>query len=358
MLILIIAFISAFIIASISIPAIIKLARIKHLYDEPSEIKKHAAKIPTLGGIAIFAGIIIATSFFLDLTQDFIHYGALISAMVILFFTGIKDDIIPLSPSKKFLAQLLAVSIIIFKGDIRLTSLYGFLGIYDIHYNFSVLISLLTIIFIINAFNLLDGINGLAGGIACIACFTFGVWFYQHNHINLALFAFSTCGALIGFLRYNLINVKIFMGDTGSLIIGFVSAIFAIKFIELNKFSATEVLLREKAPIFAIVVLILPLFDAFRLFTIRILKGKSPFEGDRNHLHHYLVDIGLTHFQASILMYITNLFFIGLGLILLNVKPLYFLLIIFTAALVLSQTLFLIKTKIYTLRHAKAINKS
>lgn len=305
--IFIITFIASLFIALASIPPIIKVAEQKHLYDEPDELRKiHIRKVPTLGGIAIFAGTVISATFFAHQSKN-LDLGTFLSAITILFFTGIKDDIIPLTPYKKFLAQMLSVCIVVFGGDVQLSSLYGFFFTYDAPPLVLYAATIFTMIVIINAFNLIDGINGLAGGIACIVISTFGIWFFRHGEESLAIWAIATCGATLGFLRYNFTG-RIFMGDTGSLILGFISAVFAIKFIEMNK---TEVsFVGGKAPLFAIAVLIIPLFDTLRVFIVRAAQGKSPFSGDRNHLHHLLLDVGCSHLQASFILYALNIFVI------------------------------------------------
>jgi UDP-N-acetylmuramyl pentapeptide phosphotransferase/UDP-N-acetylglucosamine-1-phosphate transferase len=340
MYILIATFIVALIISWISIPSIIKVAQEKHLFDEPNERKTHLAKVPTLGGIAIFAGTIIALSLFLEEEQG-VRWGVIFAAMVILFFTGVKDDLIPLSPYKKMLAQVLASALVVMGGGVHLSSFCGLLGIYELPVGLGFALSVFTLIVIINAFNLLDGINGLSGGIATIAALVFGIWFYQHGYNNMAVLGFATAGALVGFLRYNLLSGRIFMGDTGSLIVGFICAIMAIRFIELNKYSTFFE--GGKAPVFAITVLILPLFDTFRVFVVRLLKGRSPFSGDRNHLHHALIDLGLKHAQASVLMYGIQLFFVALAWLLCRFNPYLALFVTLGLMLLLSQVPFWIK---------------
>ncbi|KOY85134.1 hypothetical protein AD998_02280 [bacterium 336/3] len=342
--ILVATFLVALIIAWISIPVIIKVAEQKHLYDEPDEARKsHLSKIPTLGGIAIYAGTVISASFFAHQSRH-LDLGAFLSAMTILFFTGIKDDIIPLPPYKKFLAQLLATSIIVFWGEVQLSSYYGFLSIYETSPIWLNLATIFTVIVIINAFNLIDGVNGLAGGIGFIVLATFGVWFYMHQEESLAIWAFATCGAVLGFLRYNLlVNAKIFMGDTGSLILGFISAVFAIQFIEMNK---TELSFSGgKAPIFAIAVLIIPLFDTIRVFTIRLANKRSPFSGDRNHLHHLLLDVGFNHIQTSFILYGMCIGSILIGYYLRFLPAYGYLGVIITFVLVFTQIIILFKKK-------------
>jgi len=337
------ASITAFLITYISVPAIIKLSDEKGLYDEPDGSRKdHKHQIPALGGIAIFGGFVITSTFFLDFGKN-PELGYAFSAITILFFTGLKDDIIPLTPKKKFIAQLLTVAIIIFKCDIRLTNMYGVLGVEEISYFWSVLLSGVTLLGIINAFNLIDGINGLAGGLAVIISATFGILFWQMNQVNLAIFAFAMGGAVGGFLVFNFQN-KIFMGDTGSLTIGLISGIFSMKFIELSH--ETNFLFKPTfAPVFAFAILIIPLFDTLRVISIRLFNRKSPFHGDRNHVHHFLIDIGFSHLQASVILYVVNLFFIGMAWSLQMLPQLILLVSLLSMATAFSLILYYFKIK-------------
>jgi UDP-N-acetylmuramyl pentapeptide phosphotransferase/UDP-N-acetylglucosamine-1-phosphate transferase len=342
------SFFSALAIAWLSVPSLVRVAEEKHLFDEPDETRKiHQARIPTLGGIAIFGGSIISCAFFINFSE-LPQWGYALSAIVLLFFTGVKDDIIPLSPAKKFMAQLIAALIIVMKSDIRLTSMYGFLWIDTIPYYASVLLSLFTVLVIINAFNLLDGVNGLAGGISFIASLVFAYFFYQLQAYNWAIIALSLAGSLVGFLYYNLRKkAQIFMGDTGSLLIGLFLAIFAIVFIEQNNtihLSGKGFCFKPPfAPVLAISILLLPLFDTLRVFCVRIANKRSPFSGDRNHLHHYLVDSGLSHPISSLVLYGVHLFFIGVVFLFADLPQTYAVLTMLLLAFALSIGLYYYK---------------
>jgi UDP-GlcNAc:undecaprenyl-phosphate GlcNAc-1-phosphate transferase len=212
------------------------------------------------------------------------------------------------------LMQLLAALIVIIFSDIRIKSFYGIFGVFEIPYFDSILFSLFVIIVIINAYNLIDGIDGLAGGIGVIIAFTFGTWFFISGNMEMATLSVSLAGALIGFLYFNFSKRrKIFMGDTGSLIVGFVIATLAIKFIDLNSLYISEFYAIRNAPTVAILVLSIPLFDALRMFTVRLIRGKSPFRADKNHLHHLLLKNRFSHFESSLILYVTNLLIISLA---------------------------------------------
>jgi len=307
------AFLLAMFISVTSIPVIIRVARMKHLMDMPNIRSVHEDGIPTLGGIAIFASLVVPVLLFSDFSKE-VGMNYMIASILLLFFIGVKDDILVISATKKLLIQVIASLIVIILSDIRIKSFYGIFGLFEIPYSESILFSLFVYIVIINAYNLIDGIDGLAGGIGVIIALTFGTWFYLSGNIEMATLAVSLAGALVGFLYFNFSkDHKIFMGDTGSLIVGFVIAIMSIKFIDLNSRYVSEFYAIRNAPTVAIMILSIPLFDTLRMFTFRIIRGKSPFAADKNHLHHLLLRNRFTHFESSLILYVTNLLIISLA---------------------------------------------
>lgn len=287
------------IISVASIPVIINISKLKDLMAEIELRSSHETLTPTLGGVAIFAATLISY-FIWDNPYEGHEIHLAVADLIILFFLGIKDDILILSPKKKLLIQIAASMLLITLGDLRINSLYGLLGINNIPYFISILFTTFIFISLINAINLLDGIDGLAGTVGVMASLCFGYLFYSLNLFAHATLAFSLAGSLIGFLRYNWsIKNKIFMGDTGSLIVGFLLSFFAVKYIVLNSAYLYNPQLGNDAPILAMLILILPLFDTLRMFIIRLLAKKSPFEGDRNHLHHIVIDQGISHMAAT-----------------------------------------------------------
>lgn len=309
-----IIFISAF-VSFIAIPSIIFTANQRHLYDDlDTERKNHKSGISRLGGVAIFCSFTIISLLFARY-DDVLPTNILLTSCIILFAIGLKDDLAGSGPVTKFIIQFLVAAIMVLLGGVRLTSLYGVFDIWTIDFYTGVCFSILTIMFIVNAFNLIDGIDGLAGTIGLVVNLTFAIMFLHMKEAELATLAFSMVGALIGFLYYNYTPSRIFMGDTGSLLIGLISVVLAIKFIELNKFipnSPKPVFI--SAPAIAVSVLIIPLFDTLRVFVLRILKRKSPFSADRNHIHHRILRLGFTHLQATMALAGTNVLFIYLAI--------------------------------------------
>jgi UDP-N-acetylmuramyl pentapeptide phosphotransferase/UDP-N-acetylglucosamine-1-phosphate transferase len=260
----------------------------------------------------------------------------LLAALIILFFSGLKDDIIIISPIKKLLSQIVAAGIIVLGQDIQITDFQGFLGVQEIPTYISIPVSIFTIIVITNSFNLIDGIDGLAGGIGFIASITLGLWFSFIDEIAWAVISFALSGALLGFLIYNFNPARIFMGDAGSLTVGFMLSILVIKFIEFNNGSAHTFYKISAAPAIAIAILIVPLFDTLRVFAIRVFKKQSPFKADQNHLHHVLIKSGLGHKEVCLALFLTNIAFVIIAFMLKDTNSNYLLLLIGVCSWVLS----------------------
>lgn len=341
---IVLSFISALLLTYYAIPSIISVARKKHLVDEPGERRSHRVSTPSLGGIGIFAGVIFSIILWTPF-KDFGDLQYILSSFVIIFLIGAKDDIDPISPKIKFSGELFAAIILVFFSKIQITNLWGIFGLYEIPYWASIILTILTILTIINAFNLIDGINALSASVGTLISITFGTWFYMTDEIALAIVAFALAGSLVAFLKYNVTPARIFMGDTGSLLLGLVAAILAIQFVESNLLLEEHRLKFASAPAIAIGILVLPLFDTLRVFTLRMIRGKSPFSPDRNHIHHLLIDCGLTHMQSTGILILVNLVFIFLVIKLQHISTWPLLLIILGLAIFLSVVLFFIASR-------------
>jgi UDP-GlcNAc:undecaprenyl-phosphate/decaprenyl-phosphate GlcNAc-1-phosphate transferase len=294
-----------------TIPIVVRVSKAKKLFDVPDERKVNKIVIPNLGGISIFIGISVATLLCLGHLY-FPEFQYILVGMIILFFIGIKDDILVLPPRKKFIAQLISALIIIVAGNIRFTNLHGVMGIYEINYVMSLCISLVAIVGIINAINLIDGIDGLASGMGILISAIFGIIFFYMNYLSYSILCFSISGSLTMFSIFNVFGKvnKIFMGDTGSLVLGLLTAVFVIKFNEVTITSSE--LVRNFSPALSMAIISVPFFDMIRVFFIRILQKKSPLFPDMNHIHHKLLRFGFTHFKSTLILLIVNMLLIGL----------------------------------------------
>ena len=306
---IILGLIAAFAITYTAIPSIVRVAYLKSLTAEPDDRKIHSESIPTLGGVAIFAGITIASLFFIKV-QAFPQITYIIVSVVILFFVGIKNDILVIAPITKLIGQLMAGAVITIFTDIRLSNLHGFFGIHDIPEFTAITLTIFVIVVIINAFNLIDGIDGLSAGIGIISSSIYGVWFFLTGHGSEAILSFSLIGALLAFLRFNLFSKheKIFMGDTGALILGFFVAVFTIRFNEYN-IKPNFVYAKWGAPAVSLALLVIPLFDTLRVMFIRFIIRRPLFLPDKRHIHHLFIRAGLNTKQTLVIMLAINILF-------------------------------------------------
>lgn len=301
----------AFTITFLAIPVIIRVAAMKKIYDIPDERKIHQAPIPALGGLGIFAGFLFAVLLIANF-QDSRTLQFYLAAAVVIFYMGLKDDIIIISPVKKFIGQVLAAFIVIYYGDLKIESMQGFLGIYTLPESFSLLFTYLTAIVVMNSFNLIDGVDGLAGSMGMLSTAVFGAYFVLTGHMPEAILAFSMAGAVLAFLIFNFQPARIFMGDTGSLLIGLVNAVLVVKFINVAM-DPTHAFTIPAAPALGFGILMIPLLDTLRVFSIRMVNRRSPFSPDRNHIHHLLLDLGCSHRAIAISLMALNAAIIALG---------------------------------------------
>jgi len=325
MAVLILVFLTSFVVVLYSTPALIKVAVLKRLIDSPSEERKiHKRSVPTIGGIIIYAGTLFAYAvwyniedrvFYDKIFQSVTEFKLIIATSLILFFVGVKDDIIGTAPVKKLFAHIVVALILVLMGDIRITGLHGIFGVSEIPYWGSVFLSIFTYVVVVNAFNLIDGVDGLAAGIGLISSCSFGTWFIFADEFPYAALSFALAGALCGFLIFNFSPAKIFMGDSGSLVIGMFICVLAIKMIEYPTQQLDNFWVHVSKPVYAISAIAYPLMDTLRAFIIRAVKGQSPFTADRNHIHHKLLDCRYSHTKTVIIIYIFSIITIAASIL-------------------------------------------
>jgi UDP-N-acetylmuramyl pentapeptide phosphotransferase/UDP-N-acetylglucosamine-1-phosphate transferase len=323
-------------ISAVMIPSLIDIARAKSYVDEPNSRTSHHNTTPTLGGIAIFIGSVIAFLMFVSVGA-MPSFQYILASILIIFFIGFKDDIIGISPYKKLLGQVIAALIVIEFGRIMFTNLHGLFYIYPITYNFGLVLSVITIIGITNCFNLMDGIDGLSASLSILACSAFGIWFYLTGNYDWVILCAGITGATLAFLYFNLFSRqnKIFMGDTGSLLLGFMISIIAIRFNEASV-GVTGIFAVQAAPAVSIGFLMIPIFDTLRVFVTRMVKNQPPFSPDKTHIHHYLLDLGFSHRKATLILTATGFFFIAISFLLKDLTVFWLLFVLVSIASLLS----------------------
>jgi UDP-N-acetylmuramyl pentapeptide phosphotransferase/UDP-N-acetylglucosamine-1-phosphate transferase len=346
----ILAFITSFLVVLLGTPSLIKVAKLKHLVDEPGEERKlHSRSVPTIAGVMIFSAFLFSICIWfptkaISSLQAINDFKYLIAILVLLFFVGVKDDIIGTAPIYKLVAHIIVGFILVMLGDIRIESMHGLFGVTDpFPEEASVFISLFVYIVIVNAFNLIDGVDGLAGGVGFIATLMFGIWFQLSGIPYLAIISFSLCGALGGFLIFNFNPARIFMGDSGSLTVGAIITFLSIRLIETPELSIPEVFSNVSTVVLAMAILAYPLLDTLRVFTIRARKGISPFSADKNHIHHRLLSFGFSHKKTVAILYVYTLIVICIALFIPISDPTINFCVTLCSALILVIILFYIK---------------
>jgi UDP-N-acetylmuramyl pentapeptide phosphotransferase/UDP-N-acetylglucosamine-1-phosphate transferase len=336
----------SFLITLFAIPSILHVARFRHLYDDLGHFRKtHDHGIPRLGGVAIFVGFTI-TSLLFCMTDKSLPINYLLTGCIILFAMGLKDDLAGVNSSTKFTIQLIVCFILVVLGNIRLSSLYGVFGIYDLSYFLSVGISILMILVIVNAFNLIDGIDSLAATTGIVANGTFAALFIYIHQYELAAVSLAMTGAIAGFLKFNITPAKIFMGDTGSLLIGLISAVMALKFMETSRVVNGKLPEIYCVPALTFATLIGPIFDTTRVFIIRIANGASPFIADRNHIHHRMLKLGFNHVQTTFILTSINIASIAMVLLFRNYGDSVLIILIIAVSIVFNWLItFFIRSK-------------
>lgn len=305
--------ISAFFIVLFGMPTVIKVAREKGLMDLPEDPRKiHKRAVPTVGGIMVFAAIMVNIFFWLSLgpipaPETFKAGSALAACTVVIFFMGLKDDLIGLAASKKLLVHLAVGFILIAVGGFKVETFGGLFGIEELPEAFSIVFSMFVYIVVVNALNLIDGVDGLVGGYSVIAMSAFGLWFLQTDQTTNAIIALTMAGSMLGFLVFNFAPARIFLGDSGSLIIGLVAYCLATKVLSTPQELVPEAWSGLSKPVLAMAILAYPLVDTLRVFCLRAARGISPFSPDRNHLHHRLMMRTRNHARTAAFVYVYSL---------------------------------------------------
>ena len=308
----VLATLTAFTVGFLVTPILIKFLRKMKLGDTPGGRKIHTSFIPSMGGISFVAAVTVALAIWgWQYPLPDIRY--LLGAICLMFFVGLRDDLVEMKASHKILGQLIAVVLVIGASDIRIKDFHGFLGIGELNLYVSYAFSAFTLLALTNAFNLIDGLDGLAGTMASIVFSFLGVWFLNQGLESYALISFTFLGAIFAFLVFNWHPAKIFMGDTGSLTLGFTMGALVLAFMDINQ-SLPEGHLWKFTPSFSagVALLMFPLYDMGRVFTRRIAQGKGPMTPDKSHVHHFLMRMGLTHDKVTLILASLQFAFIGL----------------------------------------------
>lgn len=287
-----------FVFSALIMPLMIKIAERIKAIDEPRTRHIHKKPMPKLGGLGIFLAFLFGYMIF---GIHSVQMNSVLIGSFIIILVGIIDDINPLKAKEKLLGQICAALVIIFYGQIILKNITAF-GFYIDFGIFAYPITLIFIISCINIINLIDGMDGLSGGISSIFFATIGIICYFQGKLDTltASITFIMLGATLGFLLHNFNPAKIFAGDTGSMFMGFIISIIA-----LLGFKGTTL----TSFIVPIIILAIPILDTLFAIIRRLLKRQPIFSGDKEHMHHQLLNMNFSQRTTVLIVYGINILF-------------------------------------------------
>lgn len=306
----ILAFVIAMALSYILTPYAEKIAYRTGAIDVPEDNRRvHEKPIPRLGGLAIYASFVIATFIMAIVSRGFLninkgHLGIFAGATVIVL-VGMVDDSKQISAKVKLLGQIIAALIVVYSG-VRIEFVTNILnratGMSQLK-GLSIPVTIFWIVGITNTVNLIDGLDGLAAGVSSIAALSLACVAYLNYEASAGIVVLLVvlAGSLIGFLPYNFNPAQIFMGDTGSLLVGFILATVSVEGVIK---SATTIAVA--IPVLALGV---PIFDTTFAIIRRVVNGRPIMEADKGHLHHRLLDQGLSQKQTVLILYFISMLF-------------------------------------------------
>lgn len=291
---------------------VLNIAKLKNIVDNPDARKLQRVPVPVLGGIAVFFGMIAAFAT-AGIIYDVSNMFAMVCVMTIMLYVGTMDDILGLTPRIRFMIEILVVLLLIYCNDYSINNFHGLWGIYEIPQWIAVPLTVFACVGIINAINLIDGVNGLSSGYCIVTCLIFGFTFLMHGDVNRASLAILSVGALIPFFCHNVFGKesKMFIGDGGTLLMGTIMSSFVINALKTDSLIVSETPANFGVIPFTLAVLAIPVFDTLRVMSARIIRGTSPFNPDKTHLHHLLFDLHFSHVGTTGTEILANLFVVG-----------------------------------------------
>ncbi|MBQ0121569.1 MAG: undecaprenyl/decaprenyl-phosphate alpha-N-acetylglucosaminyl 1-phosphate transferase [Bacteroidales bacterium] len=305
-------------------PGVIKYALNRGMYDKPNERKIHDEIVPRIGGVVFLVASLLSMlagglmMYCNDLTTNGVvmqDVALQLCAVCIIFAVGLIDDIKGLKYRVKFVAQFLT-GVLLCASGVYLKDFHGMCGLHEIHPAIGWLITIFAVIYCTNAINFIDGIDGQASSIAVVAM-GYYAWVLNSCAPVYAVVCLCVVGALLAFMRFNVLGkasarTKTFMGDTGSLFLGLVMTFMGVLACNM----CAEPLNEDNCFVMAFAPLFLPCLDVVRVVIHRVRFGNSPFMADKNHIHHKLLAIGLSHHKVSLVVSLLNILIIVVACVL------------------------------------------
>lgn len=295
------------VVSALCYPVVLNFARKHDILDNPDHRKLQRRPVPVMGGVVVYIGVLVS-GFILNLLMysDILTFGLI--SMTVMMLIGVWDDVKDLSVWIRFMIEIVLVTVFILVTGTYIDDFHGVWGVYKLHPYIGIPLSVLAGVGIINAVNLIDGMDGYLSGYGVLACICFGLALWSAGSLEMGCLAIIVVGALLPFFLHNVFGIqsKMFIGDGGTLMLGML--ITVLVFFTMSSKHHGIVLMEKGVGLaaFTMAVLCIPVFDMARVFLLRILRGKSPFRPDRNHLHHLFIDMGFSHFGAALSILMIN----------------------------------------------------
>ena len=289
-------------------PKILRIALLKNIVDNPDARKLQRIPVPVLGGITVMFGILVSLSV-CRLFYDCSGLFTIMLAMLVMLYVGTIDDVIELSPSIRFVIEILVTLMLMYTCGYSIDHFHGLWGLDAVPLYVSVPLTVVTVVGLINAINLIDGVDGYSSGYCIMACTIFGVFFYVAGDVNMVMLASVCVASLIPFFFHNVFGrtSKMFIGDGGTLVMGIVMSIFVLNILKSETCCVNYEEWGMGLVPFTLAVLGIPVFDTVRVMSTRILRGTSPFHPDKTHLHHLFISMGYSHIGTTVSILCLNL---------------------------------------------------
>lgn len=311
-LLAVIVFVASFVSVAAVHPYLVKFAKIKNIVDNPNTRKLQMRPVPVLGGLAILLGIVaglIVACGMVDCSKLFVVLGT----MIIMTYIGALDDVLDISPWIRLVVQIVMVLVLIYIGGFSLNNFHGLWGVGALSEAVYTPLTIFAVVGIINALNLIDGVDGLFSIFTISVCVIFGYLFLTAGDYPLFALAVAVIGSVIPFLLHNAFGIesKMFVGDGGSLQLGVVMSVFVMEIICTPEYAQMTKEKNIALVPFVLAMLSMPVFDTLRVMIARILRGTSPLIGDKTHLHHLFIGLGISHIGTAVLITLLNLTVVG-----------------------------------------------
>jgi len=287
-------FMTALFASLLMVPFLRRWALERGELDQPDERKQHTVPMPRLGGVAIFLSFLFSAIVFVPISNC---TRGILAGGLIIFVTGLIDDLHGISSRQKFVGEVAACLVAILIGNHYLVSLGDLFGSGEILLPvwLGVPFTVFAVVGVINAINLIDGLDGLAGGISLLAMSAFFVFGLLNDDLIAMSLTAAMIGGILGFLKYNFYPARIFMGDAGSLTVGFILGILAV---HITQHPHSNV-----SPVAPLLILGVPIIDTIWVMSRRLLHGENPFASDRTHVHHRFLNLGFEHRFTVVIIY-------------------------------------------------------